>query len=384
MASMQPNRSPVDKNGQRNTIHHDELSLAKFLDELDAKSGGNKNPKRQYVRWPYRVAAVKMTIMHASGNPAVIHVACRNLSAGGIGVLHRAYVHKGTRVSVALPRVDGDVNEVEGFVVRCIYVKGAIHDVGIQFNEPVNARDYVNLDPFADGFSLEKVNPEELKGNVLYVEDSSLDQSLVRHFLRETQLRLQFAKDKAEATAKSSEGFDLILCDYNLGDDDGADIVKTLRDDGITTPIIMLTADKSTSTREKLIAAQANAFLSKPLQQTMLFRAIAEFMITNAGSGSLTSSLPPTHPNRGLLPTFIEQVKDYAKGLDKTVKDNNVPKCRSLCLQIAGAAPVMGFERLAELARSAETAVAASMSIQESMAPIRQLMNACLKVTARG
>lgn len=267
-------------------------------------------------------------------------------------------------------------------MVRCIHFRGTIHDVGIKFTAPVSARDFVKLDPFADGFSLEKVNPEDLKGSILYIEDSTLDQSLVRHFLRETQLRLQFATTKAEAFKKAGEGFDLILCDYNLGDnDDGAGIVKSLRDEGITTPIIMITADKSSTTRAKLIEAQANAFLPRPLQQNMLYRAIAEFMMTSSASGTLTSSLPPTHPNRGLLPTFVEQVRDYAKGLEKTIKDDNVLRCRSLCLQVAGAAPVMGFDKLAVLARDAEMAISASMSINEAKVPLRKLINACLKVT---
>ncbi len=383
MSKPGPTRATTPSKEAKNTINFDTLALGKLLDELDAKNGGKQNPKRQYVRWPYRVAAVKLTIQHQTGNPVTIYVACRNLSSGGIGVLHRAYVHKGTRVTIELPRVDGELIPIEGFVVRCVHVTGTIHDVGVQFNTPVQARDFVNLDPFADGFSLEKVNPEELKGNVLYVEDSTLDQSLVRHFLRETQLRLQVAVNKAEAVKKAAEGFDLILCDYNLGEDNGAEVVKELRDEGITTPIIMVTADKSPSTRAKLIDAQANAFLSKPLQQSMLFRAIAEFMISGASAGSLVSSLPPTHPNRALLPTFVEQVRDYAKGLEKTIKDNNVSRCRSLCLQIAGAAPVMGFEKLAELAQEAERAISASMSIQEAQSQLRQLMNGCIRVSAK-
>lgn len=368
----------------RNTINHDAGELSRFLDEMDAKSAGGKSPKRQYVRWPYRVAAVKLTIFHPSGNPTEIYVACRNLSAGGVGVLHRSYLHAGTKVSVALPRTDGEVVDVPGTVTRCSHVRGTIHDVGIKFNAPVQAREFVELDPFADGFSLERVNAEELKGTVLYIEDSTLDQSLVRHFLRETQIRLQFAGNRAEALKKAAEGFDLILCNYNLGEDDGAEVVKSLRQEGISTPVIMMTADKSSQTRAKLVEAQANAFLPKPLQQTMLFRALAEFMMSAQGSGSLTSSLPSTHPNRGLLPTFVEQVREYGRGLEQTIKDDNVAKCRSLCLQIAGAAPVMGFEKLASIAHSAEKAISATMSIKESLSAVRTLVTACQRVTHKG
>ncbi len=378
-----PGPSRANGTQTRNTINHDANALGRLLDDLDAKSSGKVSANRQFVRWPYRVAAVKFTIKHPTGNSSTIYVACRNLSSGGIGVLHRSYVHLGTRVSVELPRVDGEVVAIDGLVVRCVHITGTIHDVGVQYNTPVQARDFVNLDPFADGFSLEKVDPEELKGNLLYIEDSTLDQSLVRHFLRETQLRLQFATTKEEAMKRAVEGFDLILCDYNLGDDDGAQVAKALRDEGITTPIIIVTADKSASTRAKLIDAQASAFLSKPLQQSMLFRAVAEFMISGTSAGSLFSSLPPTHPNRALLPTFVEQVRDYAKGLDKTMKEGNVSKCRSLCLQISGAAPVMGFEKLAELAQLAEHALSIGTSINESQSQVRMLISGCMRVTSK-
>lgn len=377
---------PSPKNDQpkiRNSINHDDGALRKLLDGLDSKSAGQNSPNREFVRWPYRVAAVEASIYHEGSATNQVYLACRNLSAGGISLLHRAYLHKGTKVSLKLPKVNGDSATVPGFVVRCQHVQGTIHELGVKFEHQVQARDFVKIDAFADGFSLERVNPEELKGNILYIEDSPMDQSLIRHYLRETQIRLQFAATKEEAAAKAAEGPDLILCDYNLNNEDcGAEVVTQLRSMGVSVPIIMLTADTSSATREKLIRAQADAFISKPLSKSTLFRAVAEFMINDA-SNAAGCTLAADHPNRGLIPTFVSQVRDYVKVLEGTIVTNDVAKCRNICLQIAGTAPVMGFEKLASSAVKAEQAVSASMNVVEASVAVKTLMSACLHLASK-
>jgi CheY-like chemotaxis protein len=380
-----PGQAVPTDDAHRNSINLDAAALKALMKERDAANKQSKGAlNREFVRWPFQVTTVKLVLIHPGGTPSTIHVACGNLSAGGIGVLHRTYVHKGTRCTVTLPKVDGTSAELEGTVVRCIHVQGTIHDVGIQFSTPVVAKDFVRLDPFADGFSIEKVDPSELKGTVLYIEDSQLDQALVRHFLNETQLRIQFASTKAEALEKAYEAIDLILCDYILGDDSGADVVSALRSAGITIPIIMLTSDTSRATREKLIRAQADAFISKPLHKEMLQRAIAEFIVVNEPSGYLHSSLAPDHPHRPLVPVFIEQVKEYSATLRRAMKHGNADKARAVCLQIAGSAPTLGFAKLALLAQRAEVALSTSMEIQDAIAPLRVLAAACESVASRG
>lgn len=367
----------------RNSINQDEHSLKKLLDGLDAKSVKDTSPNREYVRWPYRVAAVETQIIHEGGSTSNVYMACRNFSAGGVSLLHRSFLHTGTKLQLKLPKVNGDLGVVMGTVVRCRHVQGTVHELGVKFEAVVQARDYLKIDPFADGFSLERVKPEELKGNILYIEDAAMDQSLIRHYLRETQIRLQFAVTKDEAYLKASEGPDLILCDNNIENEDcGPEMVMKLRSMGVSAPIIMLTADTSVGTREKLMRAQANAFISKPLAKTTLFRAVAEFMIADT-SNSAGCSLPPDHPNRGLIGTFVSQVKDYAKVLDGTIATNDVVKCRNICLQIAGTAPVMGFEKLGLTAIKAEQAVSASMNVVEATVVVKTLINACLNLAQR-
>lgn len=390
--SKQPDRSPVSRasKGSRvtprvsNTLNMDGAGLDRFLDARDAKQAGSKDEsfRRRHVRWPYRVATLRVEFSHPGGSDTKLSLACRNLSAGGVGLLHRNYVHKGTRCTVWLVDVTGREVATPGTVVRCTHLDGAVHEAGVQFDAALDAKRYVKLDPFDDGFSLEMVNPASLKGTVLYVEDSPLDQALVRHFLRETQVNLQVVTSIEDALEKAMAQVDLILCDFDLGEHTGVELTGCLRTKGLSTPIIMLTGDTSQVTRRLLSQVQADAFLAKPLKPATLYRAIAEFMVLSDG-GAMMTSLPADHPSLGLLPTFVQQVRDYAKSLDKAIEAKSYNRCRSLCLQIAGAAPVMGFDRLAAIAKTAESALTASMSVPESIGPLNMLKTGCLQVSPR-
>lgn len=365
-----------------NTLNMDQAGLGRFLKSHQERYGKDESARRRHVRWPYPVATLRVEFSHPGGSDTKLILACRNLSAGGIGLLHRNYVHKGTRCRVYLVDVHGDEVEVQGTVVRAGHMEGAVHEIGVQFDAELDARRFLRLDPFDDGFSLEKVNPQTLKGTVLYVEDSPLDQALVQHYLRGTQVVLHVAATLEDALKKAEEQqLDLILCDFDLGDYTGVELIGCLREKGISTPIIILTADTSVVMKKMMSRVQADAFVAKPLKPETLYRAIAEYM--SMGSGSMQTSLPPGHASLSLLPTFVQQVRDYAKSLDKAITAKSLSRCRSLCLQIAGAAPVMGFDKLASMAKAAEASLAGTMSVQESIGPLKMLMTACLQVSAR-
>lgn len=367
-----------------NSIRLDAARLNRFLDERDqATEGGASKPRRDFVRWSFRNASIPLTVVHPGGSNATINVACRNLSSGGVGVLHSAYMHTGTRCFVALPRTDGQRVSVEGTIVRCIHVSGTIHEIGVKFLKPIDAKEFVDLDPFANGFSLETVNPESLRGTVLLVEDSTLDQTLIRHYLRETQISLVVETTIEQGLAKAAEGVDLILCDANVSESSGAAFVQKARDAGLSQPILMLTADTGEPTRRALIQARATAILTKPLKQQTLFQALAEFMSKSADAGGISSTLPADHPNLSLLETFVEETKATARNIEKAVVEGNSARARLLCLQIMGSAPEMGFEGLAELARVAEQAITGAKSCAEAAVPLRTLIGACQRASAR-
>lgn len=366
--------------GRLNSIGVQPRELDALLAEMGAGHTGKGSKRREYVRMPFAQASLSMRILHQGGAAMDILVACRNLSSGGMSVLHSAYLHIGSKVVIRLPNTEGHLVEMPGYVCRCAHVRGVIHEIGIRFNSQVRLRDFVKCDPFDDCFSLENVKPEQLKGSVLYVEDSEMDHTIVRHFLRETELRLVPARTPKDALRLAADPFDLILTDYDMPEMDGAKFVETLRSQGVDTPVIMLTADTSSVTRSRLTSSQVNAFLTKPLSQPVLFRAIAEFILAGKVTSGLASTLPRDHPSYCLVETFVSQCKLYAKKLLDVTERNDAETCRSLCNQIRGSAAAMGFESLGRAADEASKAVAASMDVAEAARQVRALIALCERV----
>jgi CheY-like chemotaxis protein/HPt (histidine-containing phosphotransfer) domain-containing protein len=265
-----------------------------------------------------------------------------------------------------------------GLVKRCTHRRGTIHELGIQFDKEINAKEYFAVDPMNDWFSLENVNKEELSGHLLHVDDSPMELSLVKHYLRGTQVRLQQATSIEEAMNIAEGGVDLVLTDFDLGEGKtGADLVLLLRTKSIRCPVMFTTADATPQTRERAQEVGVTAFLVKPVTPPKLLRAVAEFLTVGGGTDPNGTSLPEDHPNRCLIPTFITQLQDVIRRIELAIKREDAGVCRSLAVQIAGAAPAMGFTRLAKVAESAAKSLASTMSVRESASLLRALVSTC-------
>ena len=366
-------------NARANTLGISARELASILDELDEQgnSAGAKR-HRDFVRWTFRQVSIPIELNQPDGSRVSVKVACRNLSRGGMSILHNSYWHSGTRCTVLLPHNSGRKVPVVGFVTRCRHVRGMIHEVGIRFEEPIDTNEYVDLDPFSDRFSLERVKPEDLSGCVLQIDDSPMDQRLVRHYLRQTQLRIRTADTAEEGLEKARETIDdLILCDYHLADMNGVEVIEHLREEGVNTPVIMVTSDTNSLTKERMSQVQADAFLAKPIKADVLLRAIAEFLVINKETDQFVCSLPKDDPNITLAEEYIDQLHDYANRLEKLITTEDAMAARSICLQIKGTCPTLGFEGIGTLAEEAEISLAASMSVSESLKQLRPLVAAC-------
>lgn len=360
-----------------NTVGLASRDLNPFLDELD-RSSGEADKRRTFVRWPFRNSTIPLKLVHPGGNTVNLLVAARNLSCGGISVLHNAFVYNGSRCSVVLPHPKLGPIELAGTVKRCIHRRGTIHELGVQFDKEINAKEYFSVDPMKDWFSLENVNKEELSGHMLHVDDSPMEQSLVKHYLRGTQVRLQQAATIEEAMTIAEGGVDLVLTDFDLGEGKtGADLVLLMRSRNVRCPVMFVTADGTPQTREKAQEVGVTAFLVKPVTPEKLLRAVAEFLTVGGGADPNGTTLADEHPNRCLIPTFIAQLQDLIKRIELAIKREDVGVCRSLSMQLAGASPAVGFMRLAKVADTAAKSLASTMSTKESASQLRALISTC-------
>lgn len=109
-------------------------------------------------------------------------------------------------------------------------------------------------------------------GKILLAEDSPDNVILIKTYLRNMPIEIEIASNGLEAfelAAKNS--YDLILMDIQMPMLDGYEATQKLREAGISTPIIAITAHALAEHRTSAINAGFNEYLTKPiLRQTLL------------------------------------------------------------------------------------------------------------------
>lgn len=99
----------------------------------------------------------------------------------------------------------------------------------------------------------------------LVIEDEKKLSDFIKKGLTQEGLSVDTAYTAGEAAKQSLNGvYDIILLDVNLPDRDGFSVLKALRDEGDTTPVIMLTARGSVDDKVRGLEAGANDYLTKP------------------------------------------------------------------------------------------------------------------------
>jgi two-component system copper resistance phosphate regulon response regulator CusR len=100
---------------------------------------------------------------------------------------------------------------------------------------------------------------------ILVVEDDPTVGPYVRRGLEEHQNQADLVDDGLEALRLASGGlYDLIVLDLRLPGMTGLEIVRTLRDRGVTTPILILTAQDAVDFKVQVLRAGADDYVTKP------------------------------------------------------------------------------------------------------------------------
>ena len=114
-----------------------------------------------------------------------------------------------------------------------------------------------------------------MKARVLLVEDEPGLQLVLTDRLESEGYKVETASDGEQGLARAGgEPFDLILLDVMLPKRDGLDVAKTLRQQGVQTPILMLTAKGQVVDRVVGLKLGADDYLTKPFEMIELLARI--------------------------------------------------------------------------------------------------------------
>ena len=118
-------------------------------------------------------------------------------------------------------------------------------------------------------------------GKVLLAEDVKGNQILVKKILERLGLDVSVADDGQEAMDKAlGESFDLILMDMQMPVVNGYAAVRALRKEGVSTPIVAVTAYAMHEDEDKCLEAGCDGYVSKPIEHDVLESILSKYCRT--------------------------------------------------------------------------------------------------------
>ncbi len=139
----------------------------------------------------------------------------------------------------------------------------------------------------ADESKISNSNIQLETGNILYVEDNKMNQTVIKLLFKKnwSKANLTIVNHGKEALDIMKEkSFDLILMDLQMPEMDGFETTSIIRNGEANCdaqiPIIVLTADNTSQTRKKIFELGANDLVTKPVNGPLLFSKMNKTILT--------------------------------------------------------------------------------------------------------
>jgi two-component system alkaline phosphatase synthesis response regulator PhoP len=114
-----------------------------------------------------------------------------------------------------------------------------------------------------------------MRGNILFVEDEEALRMTVGDRLRSEGYAVEYAADGDEGFEKATQlPFDLIILDVMLPKRNGFVVCRNIREAGLITPVLMLTARGQTSDKVNGLKIGADDYVTKPFNMRELMARI--------------------------------------------------------------------------------------------------------------
>lgn len=114
---------------------------------------------------------------------------------------------------------------------------------------------------------------------LLIADDSMFQRFMLSKVAKELGFEVVEAKDGAECLEKARvEKLDAILLDLNMPGMNGVEVMQILRDEGVATTVLVVTADIQETTRKRCQDLGVMDFLNKPVDESVLRAKLTELV----------------------------------------------------------------------------------------------------------
>jgi signal transduction histidine kinase/CheY-like chemotaxis protein/HPt (histidine-containing phosphotransfer) domain-containing protein len=279
--------------------------------------------------------------------------------AQGDGSARRRYGGSGLALHISreLARLlGGDIS------VTSALGRGSIFEILIDAGEPRPQRfvtEKVQAVPEAGAQRAATIAPPAIAGRILYAEDNVVNQELVKMYVEPTGAELTIVADGKLAVQSALENdYDLVLMDMQMPVMDGMEATTLLRRTGYAGPILALTASSTEDEIELFRQAGCTGFLSKPIDWTLFYAALAQHLPPRRADGAAVkgTAAAPVAGHR-LVQAFIAELPGRMHAIRMAHAGANWPALAAAVHDIKGMGGAFGYPRLSDIAALMEAAV---------------------------
>ncbi len=203
---------------------------------------------------------------------------------------------------------------------------------------------------------------------ILLAEDSPDNCMITLAYLEETPYLIDIAETGAIACDMFAAGlYDLVLMDRQMPVMDGLTATRCIRaweqeNARSATPIIALTASALKGDREKCLAAGCTAFLTKPIRQDVLLRAIRDRSLPAPAAAkedvAIAEKVPvwAGHRFAHRIPAYLETCRQNVRVMSEALERGDFGPVTILAHNMRGTGGAYGFPRITDLGGSLEEA----------------------------
>lgn len=362
----------------RNSLGVQGQVYQRLLDKLNnhRQVDDEVHPSRIHSRREYHDPYMLMVIENDDTMDRPMTLAARNISRGGVGLLHSSFVYPKTRVSVHLT-VDGkNPTPVRGVVQRCIHRGGVVHEIGVKFDREINIQQYLRPDISECLQSFERVEPEKLTAKVLLVGQKHEFSQQARAMLSETGMAYKFVKTAEEAREQPIEDYEILVVLNDLDDCEGTEFVCEVRDvNAYKRPVILVGDIEGEVGYQKVRASGADMLIPWPTTQDTMLCALAEYQLTDWTPEALEAvrsciDKQTADGLRGELTSLGMQLKKHLESSDAI-------RVYGTCAQIRSLSPLLGMKQLRDLTSKVGEDIAEDGNLEEQSELIHSIMSMC-------
>ena len=236
------------------------------------------------------------------------------------------------------------------------------------------------LEDRAPAIDQQAAGAESLDGlRILLAEDGRDNQLLISTILRKAGAQVEIAGNGRVAVETAStvddRGFDVILMDMQMPEMDGYQAATACRRNGLSCPIIALTAHAMPGDREKCISAGCTDYCIKPIDQLQLITMIAR--LAHPGEiDAIRSEFADDLGIAGILKDFVAELPATVSAMRQALAHCHHAELHRLAHQLKGAGGGYGYPALTDAAKVIEETAKAEDTEAATLA-IRRLTSLC-------